>query len=501
MDPADQIVRFFHAGHPCVRIPTTEEHEASDAAIAAAMTLELPVLTWTASQGVRNGIVADSPSIPDTINEGAALVNMASNETPHMFVLYDIIPHARTDPRVMRALRELIHKSERIGSLVVLIDHENEPPPILKAHAALVELPLPDRDAIESVIKSTLRSIHRNLKSKGLSIDAEIGRSDFNTIVRNLQGLSRRQIARIVHDVVADDRKMDASDLNRILTLKRNLLRGVGVLEAIEAPVNLDEIGGLTRLKSWLASREPTLRDDAHLHGLRAPRGVLLLGVQGAGKSLAAKAIATAWNRPILRLDAGALFDKYVGESEAKLRAALRQAEMMAPVVLWIDEIEKAFASAGSSSIDGGLSRRMFGSLLTWMQEHRAPVFLAATANDIESLPPELLRKGRFDEIFFVDLPQKEARKEIFRIHLAKRNQDMSTIDSSALAEASEGFSGAEIEQAIVSAITESFAANRKLTTEVLVHVLRNSPPLSVTMAEKMRTLRQWAEGRCVPAD
>jgi SpoVK/Ycf46/Vps4 family AAA+-type ATPase len=371
----------------------------------------------------------------------------------------------------------------------------------LKAHAALVELPLPDRDAIESVIKSTLRSIHRNLKSKGLSIDAEIGRSDFNTIVRNLQGLSRRQIARIVHDVVADDRKMDASDLNRILTLKRNLLRGVGVLEAIEAPVNLDEIGGLTRLKSWLASREPTLRDDAHLHGLRAPRGVLLLGVQGAGKSLAAKAIATAWNRPILRLDAGALFDKYVGESEAKLRAALRQAEMMAPVVLWIDEIEKAFASAGSSSIDGGLSRRMFGSLLTWMQEHRAPVFLAATANDIESLPPELLRKGRFDEIFFVDLPQKEARKEIFRIHLAKRNQDMSTIDSSALAEASEGFSGAEIEQAIVSAITESFAANRKLTTEVLVHVLRNSPPLSVTMAEKMRTLRQWAEGRCVPAD
>lgn len=501
MDPADQIVRFFNAGHPCVRIATTEEHEASQAAIAAAMTLELPVFTWTASQGVRPGIVADSPSVADTTNEGAALVHLATHETPHVFVLYDMIPHARSDPRVMRALRELIHKAERLRSLVVLVDHETEPPPILKAHAAVVELPLPDREAIESVIKSTLRTIHRDLKTKGLAIAADIARSDFNTIVRNLQGLTRRQIARIVQDVVADDRKIDAADLNRILTLKRNTLRGVGVLEAIEAPVNLDEIGGLTRLKSWLASREPTLRDDAHLHGLRPPRGVLLLGVQGAGKSLAAKAIATAWNRPILRLDAGALFDKYVGESEAKLRAALRQAEMMAPVVLWIDEIEKAFAAAGSASIDGGLSRRMFGSLLTWMQEHRSSVFLAATANDIESLPPELLRKGRFDEIFFVDLPGTDARKDIFRIHLAKRNKDTSSFDMTALAAASEGFSGAEIEQAIVSAITESFAVNRALTTEVLIHTIRNSPPLSVTMAEKMRNLRTWAEGRCVPAD
>lgn len=501
MESADHIVRFFRAGHPCVRIATTEEHEATEAAIAAAMTLELPVLTWSASQGVRNGIVLSAPAIPDTINEGAALVHMGANETPHMFVLYDMIPHARNDPRVMRALRELIHKAGNTGGIVVLIDHDTEPPSIIKAHAATVELPLPDREIIEQVIKSTLRSAHRELKTKGLAIEAEIGRTDFNTIVRNLQGLSRRQISQIVRDVVIDDRKLSAEDLNRILTLKRNLLRGVGVLEAIEAPVNLEDIGGLTKLKSWLASREATLRDDAHMHGLRAPRGVLLLGVQGAGKSLAAKAIATAWNRPILRLDAGALFDKYVGESEAKLRAALRQAEMMAPVVLWIDEIEKAFASAGSSSIDGGLSRRMFGSLLTWMQEHRSSVFLAATANDIESLPPELLRKGRFDEIFFVDLPGAQARKDIFQIHLSKRNKAADAFNLDLLSQVSDGFSGAEIEQAVVSAITECFAANRQLNTDVLVHTLRNSPPLSVTMAEKMRNLRKWAEGRCVPAD
>jgi SpoVK/Ycf46/Vps4 family AAA+-type ATPase len=279
------------------------------------------------------------------------------------------------------------------------------------------------------------------------------------------------------------------------------MLRDGGALEAVEAPVRLGDIGGLTRLKRWLAAREPALRDGAEKHGLQAPRGVLLLGVQGAGKSLAAKAIATAWGRPILRLDAGALYDRYVGESEARLREALRQAEAMAPVVLWIDEIEKAFASAASTSSDGGLSRRMFGCLLTWMQEHRAPVFLAATANDIEALPPELLRKGRFDEIFFVDLPCAQARQEIVAIHLRRRGKNPADFDLAALADVAEGFSGAEIEQAIASSITEAFAAGTVFGTSAVETAMRSSPPLSVTMREKITALRQWAEGRCVPAD
>jgi len=223
--------------------------------------------------------------------------------------------------------------------------------------------------------------------------------------------------------------------------------------------------------------------------------------VQGAGKSLAAKAVATAWQRPLLRMDVGNLYDKYIGETERRLREALRQAEQMAPIVLWIDEIEKAFASAAAQSSDGGLSKRMFGALLTWMQEHRAPVFLIATANDIEALPPELLRKGRFDEIFFVDLPDLDARAQIFAIHLKKRKRDPKQFDVALLAQESEGFSGAEIEQSVISALHDAFAAKQELKTEHILNALKNSPPLSVTMSEKVAELREWAQGRCVPAD
>ena len=228
---------------------------------------------------------------------------------------------------------------------------------------------------------------------------------------------------------------------------------------------------------------------------------MLLLGVQGAGKSLCAKAIATAWKRPLLQLDPGSLYDRYIGESERRLREAFDQAEAMAPVVLWIDEIEKGFASAGESSNDGGLSRRMFGSLLTWMQEHTSPVFLVATANDVQSLPPELLRKGRFDEIFFVDLPAEEAREAILRTHLTRRKQDPATFDLPALTAASAGYSGAEIEQAVVSGLHTAYNGGRSLTTNDVVNALRNSPPLSVIMAERISDLRRWAADRCVSAD
>ena len=241
--------------------------------------------------------------------------------------------------------------------------------------------------------------------------------------------------------------------------------------------------------------------------GCRHRAGVLLLGVQGAGKSLSAKAIATAWKRPLMKLDAGTLYDRYIGESERRLRDALHQAESMSPVVLWIDEIEKGFAGASSNSTDGGLSRRMFGSLLSWMQEHTRPVFLVATANDIAALPPELLRKGRFDEIFFVDLPGEEARGQIFRIHLERRGQTVAGFDLPALVAQSGGFSGAEIEQAVVSGLHGVFArraageSGAGLDSAGVLAVLKESPPLSVTMREQIAELRQWAVGRCVPAD
>jgi SpoVK/Ycf46/Vps4 family AAA+-type ATPase len=286
-----------------------------------------------------------------------------------------------------------------------------------------------------------------------------------------------------------------------MLARKRQYLQGEGLLEYIAAPVDLAEIGGMVNLKHWLAQRKNSHSDDAAAFGIPPPRGILMLGVQGAGKSLSAKAVATAWQLPLLRMDPGVLFDRFIGESERRLRDALKQAEMMAPVILWIDEIEKGFASAASQSVDGGLSKRMFGTLLTWMQEHHAPVFLIATANDIEALPPELLRKGRFDEIFFIDLPNLEARAQIFSVHLKKRKRDPNKFDIPALSAAAEGYSGAEIEQTIISALHDSFAAKMELTNQRIMHSLMTSPPLSVTMREKIEALQRWAQGRCVPAD
>jgi SpoVK/Ycf46/Vps4 family AAA+-type ATPase len=320
-------------------------------------------------------------------------------------------------------------------------------------------------------------------------------------MVKNLRGLTRRQVKQLVIDAIAEDLRFDDNDINAMLAKKRRALGGTPLLEYIESPATLEEIGGLSRLKQWLNMRQNCLSEEAAAYGLPAPRGVLMLGVQGAGKSLSAKAIATAWQRPLLRMDVGALYDRYIGESERRLREALRQAERMSPIILWIDEIEKAFASAASQSSDGGLSKRMFGALLTWMQEHASPVFLIATANDIEALPPELLRKGRFDEIFFVDLPSLEARSAIIEIHLKKRRRDVRQFDVAAIASESEGFSGAEIEQAIISAMHEAFAAKTDLTTQHILSAIKSSPPLSVTMAEKVAALREWALGRCVPAD
>jgi SpoVK/Ycf46/Vps4 family AAA+-type ATPase len=318
-----------------------------------------------------------------------------------------------------------------------------------------------------------------------------------------MRGLTSRQARGVITASVVQDDAFNDDDLEQVMLHKRNACSDLdGVLEFVQAPVSMDRIGGLARLKSWLGARSLATAREAEEFGLALPRGVMLLGVQGAGKSLAAKAVATAWRVPLLRLDAGALYDKFVGESERKLRESLAQADRMAPAVLWIDEIEKGFASASSLSSDGGLSRRMFGTLLTWMQERRSATFLVATANDISALPPELLRKGRFDEIFFVDLPAPEVRRTILAIHLAQRKRDATAFDMDALVAATDGYSGAEIEAGIESALRIAFADGRRpLATADLVDAYRASPPISVVMSDRIAELRAWSRGRCVPAD
>jgi SpoVK/Ycf46/Vps4 family AAA+-type ATPase len=492
----NQIIALVRSGHRCLRIVTTEESDALAEIVSAAMGLKLDVLIWSSVHGVYDGLIEGRDPVPNTENPTAGLYQLARATKPTMHVLLDSCAYLQQDERTLRAWRELVARCELSGSCILMLDHRAEAPGIVEATAHRLEFPLPDEAQLERIVRDTLKRLH-----KQSPLRAEVTQPELRSIVSNLRGLTRRQTERVIAEAVIHDRVLSIADLPGIMDAKRALIQSEGLLEHQPAPETLDQIGGMSRIKIWLSKRADLFNSSADDATIPPPRGILLLGVQGGGKSLCAKAVATAFRRPLLRLDVGALYDRYIGESERRLRSALKQAERMSPIVLWIDEIEKAFAGAASQSSDGGLSRRMFGSLLTWMQEHRHPVFLVATANDIEALPPELLRKGRFDEIFFVDLPGDEARRAIFRIHLSKRKLEPRKFDLEALSEAAKGFSGAEIEQAIISAMLDARSSGEPLVTNHIVDALKCSPPLSVTMREKVDDLRAWAVDRCVPAD
>lgn len=499
VDNLANLSRTVRAGHPCIVLSTNDEPVARELVGAVLVQGERPVYDWSVSKGLGDARYLGAQRIAETEHPAAALYHLAQTiQHPCAAVFYDLLDHIE-DARTLRVLRECIEACRQRGSTLLLVDHNEKLPPIIDAVAVRLELALPDDEEIERLLRRTVRRAH---EEKPLVVD--LRRNAVQTIVSNLRGLTRSQIERVIVECVVEDRRLDEADIARMLSLKRQLIAasfGGDAIEFLETPGDLASIGGLRRLKRWLRQRSRGFDPEASRAGLHPPRGVLLLGVQGAGKSLCAKAVAAAWQLPLLRLDPGALYDRYVGESERKLREAFRAAERMAPVVLWIDEIEKGFASAASRSSDGGLSQRMFGALLTWMQEREAPVFLFATANDIEALPPELLRKGRFDEIFFVDLPQEEVRRQILEIHLRRRQQDPTSFDLDRLAKVTDGYSGAELEQGIIAGLHEAFGTDRALDTETLERTLLSSPPLSVTMAERIARLRAWAKGRCVPAD
>lgn len=496
-----QLQRQLDGVHALVVIETDDEAAVRDA-LFQAVPSTVSLRDWSLVRGLRDARLGGdgAEGTRDPVDAFAWL----PKNSPHqrtVVVLYDLCPHL-AEPRIARALKEAVEWARGTFSTIVLVDHRAELKTMhvgsLGAEAHRIAVPTPTEDDLEEAIRSTVKDISRSRR-----IEASVRRSTLEAMARGLRGLTRRQAERVVAAAVTEDDRFDDSDLERILLLKRNACADLeGVLEFVQAPTTMDEIGGLGRLKQWLAHRHLGSVEEAESFGLSLPKGVLLLGVQGAGKSLAAKAVATAWKVPLLRLDAGALFDKYVGESERKLRDSLAQADRMAPAVLWIDEIEKGFASASSLSSDGGLSRRMFGTLLTWMQERRSATFLVATANDISALPPELLRKGRFDEVFFVDLPGPEARAKILSIHLSKRKRDPARFELPKLVEATDAYSGAEIEAGIESALRTAFGdGRREPTTSDFIESFRASPPISVVMADRVAELRAWAAQRCVPAD
>lgn len=495
MEDIERFTKLVTGGYCCISIVTYEEQYALEIVRQVALGLNRDLWIWSVAGGVRDGLLAESLFIADTESPAAGLRNFTNAKEGSICLTLDLAEYLKGG-MTLRILRDIIDLFKKNGSVLVMIDKDDQLPDVIRSFARPFEISFPDKEELKEIIRKTLQRFHRNKP-----IEIGISQRGFDTIVRNLSGLTRRQAERIIVDTVTEDRRFDDDDINDIIASKRRIIQRGGLLEYIQTPLDLSEIGGMRRLKKWLEERKNAFTSEAEEFGLTAPRGVLMLGVQGAGKSLCAKAIATAWHQPLLRLDPSALYASYIGESERNLRDALRQTEAMAPVILWIDEIEKGFASAASQSTDGGLSKRMFGTLLTWMQEHEAPVFVIATANDIEALPPELLRKGRFDEIFFVDLPTEAVRKEIFAIHLRKRDRDPEKLDLDKMARISDGFSGSEIEQAIISALHEAYTSKTDINTSGILSALRTSPPLSVTMAESVECLRAWAEGRCVPAD
>jgi len=495
-DLANDLKLLIRSRHPIISIETADEQRAIELVHRVAHELDRPLFEWSSTTGLlrRRPTPATGPlAQTESIKHALAFIHDARECSIYLF--RDMAEWLK-DAVVARKLRDLYTLYARDGSTLILVDTHASLPESVRRLAAPFDVKWPNTEELEAAVKDAFHEARILYK-----VTTDLSRRQVEQLIQSLRGLTVGEAFRVVSAALYDDYKLTTDDLPRIIEAKRAILASSGVLEAIPVDVNIDDVGGLSRLKAWLARRRGGFSEKAREFGLSPPRGILLLGVQGGGKSLCAKAVAADWGMPLLRLDPGVLYQRFVGESEGRLRQALSQAETMAPVVLWIDEIEKAFASASSASADGGLSQRMFGTLLAWMQEHKHAVFIVATANDVSALPPELLRKGRFDEVFFVDLPTAAAREAILRIHLKRRSRDPGKFSLSQLSISADGFSGAELEQVVVSALYSAFSKGGDLTDAVLEAEIKGTRPLSVLMAERMTELREWARERCVPAD
>ena len=476
---------------PLVSITSSEEKRVIGLLEKISKRQQKPLFQWTATEGLRRldelMLAQKHNSTPTTV-----LQHIKTMPLKGYFVLIDFHPYL-DDPMHIRLLKEIALDYSSVERTVVFLSHDLSVPAELQPYSAQFELSMPDEQELEQIVSEVASSWTKANLGKKVKAD----RKSLSLLVKNLNGLTSADAKRLARTAIFDDGAVTQSDVTDVMKAKYDLINQNGVLSFEYETAAFGEVAGLEKMKHWLEQRHSVFHGENTAIKLDPPRGMLLLGVQGCGKSLAAKAVAGTWNVPLLRLDFGAVYDKFIGETEKNLRDSLKNAQVLAPCVLWLDEIEKGVATGGN---DAGTSRRVLGSLLTWMAEKKESVFLVATANDVTELPPELLRKGRFDEIFFVDLPTTQAREDIFRIHLEKRDVEIRNINISQLSELTEGFSGAEIETAIVSALYSACATGGELTNEHLIEEVKMTRPLSVLMAEKIEGLRSWAANRTVPA-
>jgi hypothetical protein len=489
----DELALLIKSKYPVICVESIDEEYVVNQLRQIASQLNLIFYQWSLSVGLQRGFnenpyyqTADPEKMVKTV---LSLIKTDRSESG-LFVLKDIDKHLES-PVLLRLFKDLVNLIKTTKNTIVIVSPEYKLPKDIEPEAARIVGGYPDEREIASVLKQIFNELIRDEKGR-ISLTAD----ETQKIIKSLKGLSVQQIRNVVHQCFVDDHLFDIQDLTTIESSKKKLFDQEGLLEFCITE-DKENIANFDNLKRWLSERKESF--VAATSSLPPPRGVLLMGVQGCGKSLAIKAVAKELGLPLYRLDIGSLYGQYIGQTEQNLRRALATVDKLSPLCLWIDEIEKGFAASAGES-DGGVSQRVLGTFLTWMQERKSSCFLAATANDIYRLPPEFLRKGRFDEIFFVDLPDQEIRTSLFNIHLQKRGQNPEKFDCKLLAERAADFSGAEIEQAIISALYRASSKKEPLSTALILEQIGLTKPLALLKQEEIISLREWAKERTIPA-
>ncbi|MFH0828290.1 MAG: AAA family ATPase [Candidatus Omnitrophota bacterium] len=486
-----EIDIFIRARYPLIYLVSWEETRIMEKLKEMAEARKKRLFIWSITRGI-----CPFEDDPSKVNESTrdplnALGYIEKSTDPALFVLLDFHSFLN-DQTVIRKLRDLVPNLKNTYETLIIISPVLTVPIELEKEFVVVDYNLPEFEEMKELLEGIIEVV-----STSQDVKVDLSEDDKEKLVKAALGLTHSEAENAFARVIVLDKKLDKDDVGKIIEEKKQAIRKSRFLEYYEVREKFDDVGGLDNLKDWLVKRGVAFTQKAIQFGLPQPKGILLIGVQGCGKSLTAKAVANLWKLPLLRLDIGAVFSGIVGSSEENMRRAIKAAETLAPIILWIDEIEKGLSGVQSSTFsDAGTSARVFSTFITWLQEKTAPVFVIATANNIQLLPPELLRKGRFDEIFFVDLPQAEERKEIFRIHIKKKKRGPENFDIEALARESGGYSGAEIEQVVISALYDAFLENREINTDDILKNIKLSIPLSITMKEGIEQIRNWANDR-----
>ncbi|MBV8762895.1 MAG: AAA family ATPase [Deltaproteobacteria bacterium] len=486
-----EIEDLIRARYSLIWVTSHEENRVEESLRKLCVEREMRLEVWSITEGFK--VLANGQGTRDVKDPMKAIDHVIRSEGRALFVLRDFHPFLK-EPAVVRRLRDAAHELRKTKkTLAVLSPVTKVPPELEKSISAVLDWELPNRSEIEAAARKVLPSLPQATQ--------QVIESDPTFIERVVEGALGLTLVEAENVFAKSAVRTHTFDLETILEEKKQIIRKSGMLEYYEHREEFSDVGGMDVLKDWLVKRRSAFGSRAKDFGLPLPKGILLIGVPGTGKSLTAKAVGALWQMPLLRLDVGKIFAGLVGSSEENIRTVIKTAEAIAPAILWIDELEKGFSGTQSSgSTDGGTTSRVFGTFITWLQEKTTPVFVIATANNVQQLPPELLRKGRFDEIFFCDLPDREDRRQILDIHLRKKNRDPGQFDMDKLVDATVDYSGAELEQAVIAALYDAFDSGADLTTDGLLKTVRDIVPLAITMREMIEGMREWARTRARPA-